>query len=186
MSINRRDFLKIAGISTIAGIGGASVIRGGKGDEIEASHVVLDDKALKAKHWAMVIDLSRFRTEEDYKKVINACHSIHNVPDLGNPKDEIKWIWTDTFEHTFPGQGSRHMSETLKHKPFLLLCNHCEKPACVRVCPTKATFKREDGIVMQDMHRCIAGSVCACPFCQELTMDRVAGRTRTPNIRRGL
>jgi molybdopterin-containing oxidoreductase family iron-sulfur binding subunit len=36
----------------------------------------------------------------------------------------------------------------------------------VRVCPTKATYKRPDGIVMQDMHRCIGCRFCmaGCPF----------------------
>jgi Fe-S-cluster-containing dehydrogenase component len=166
MSMNRRQFLKLAGISTVLGLGGTSVISALRGGKLEASHVLTDEKALNAKHWAMVIDVSKFKTEEDYKRVITACHSIHNVPDFGNPKDEIKWIWTDTYEHTFPSQPNEYMEEETKQKPFVLLCNHCANPPCVRVCPTKATFKRQDGIVMMDQHRCIGCRFCmaACPF----------------------
>ncbi|GAB4414072.1 MAG: 4Fe-4S dicluster domain-containing protein [Thermodesulfovibrionales bacterium] len=164
MSMDRRQFLKIAGLSTI-GIG-AGWILSRPGDFLEASQFLQTKELLKAKQWAMVVDMRKFKTEEDYKKVINACHRIHNVPDFGNPKDEIKWIWSDTFEHAFPGQESEFMPEQMKHKPFVLLCNHCENPPCVRVCPTKATFKRNDGITMQDPHRCIGCRYCmaACPF----------------------
>lgn len=165
MSINRRQFLKIAGISSLYGVGAAAGVlwRGG----IEASQYSKSPDALKAKRWAMVIDSRKFKTEDDYKKIIHACHSIHNVPDIGDPKEEIKWIWTEKFRYVFPELKGDYMPEGVIDLPFAVLCNHCDNPPCVRVCPTQATFKRkEDGIVMMDYHRCIGCRYCmaGCPY----------------------
>ena len=45
-------------------------------------------------------------------------------------------------------------------------CQHCENPSCLRVCPTGATKKREDGIVWVDSEICIGCGACimACPY----------------------
>lgn len=48
-----------------------------------------------------------------------------------------------------------------------ILCNHCNRPPCVRVCPTSATFKDEvTGIVKMNYKRCIGCKTCmaACPY----------------------
>ncbi len=158
--------MKIAGISTILGIGSTAVVGGLKKGELQASQIVPNPEALTAKRWGFVVDMSKFKSEGDIKRVIASCHDIHNVPDYGNPKDEVKWIWKDDYEHVFPGQENEYATEEMKGKPFMVFCNHCAQPACVRVCPTKATFKRKDGIVMMDMHRCIGCRFCmaACPF----------------------
>ena len=45
-------------------------------------------------------------------------------------------------------------------------CMHCDKPACVNVCPRDAITKRSDGIVLVDEGKCIGCRYCrmACPF----------------------
>ena len=171
MSINRRQFFRLAGVTAVLGIGGASVLEAltGKGEAASApgARFTTDAKAVTGKRFGFAIDVSKLKTDEDYQKCISACNDIHNIPDYGNPKDAIKWIWKDSYEHTFPTVTETEiMNRELKEKPFILLCNHCDQPACVRVCPTQATFKRPDGIVMQDMHRCIGCRFCmaACPF----------------------
>lgn len=164
MGIGRRGFIKLAGLTTAAGIIGktpADVFA----DE-QLPEVSQQGEAIVGKRWAMVIDLNKCRQEEGCTDCIQACHSIHNVPDFGNPKDEVKWIWKEHFDHAFHEQEHQYINEEIKHSHPILLCNHCDDPPCVRVCPTQSTWKRDDGIIMMDMHRCIGCRYCvaACPY----------------------
>jgi molybdopterin-containing oxidoreductase family iron-sulfur binding subunit len=95
-----------------------------------------------------------------------ACHKAHNVPRIDDPQNEVKWIWRENFHGAFPEQDTKIVPGDLRHFGFPVLCNHCDNPPCVRVCPTRSTWKRGDGVVMMDMHRCIGCRYCiaACPY----------------------
>ncbi|MGD2014204.1 MAG: 4Fe-4S dicluster domain-containing protein [Desulfobacterales bacterium] len=169
MDSSRRRILQLLGLSSLA-LAAKPVFNAFAEEEHGGkTHPILkeNDNALKAKQWAMVIDTRQFESEEDLEPLIEICHKIHNVPHLSEKRHEIKWIWGAHYHNAFPGKAARFLSEEVEHKPFFVLCNHCENPPCVRACPTKSTWKREsDGVVLMDFHRCIGCRFCmaACPF----------------------
>ncbi|MBR9984277.1 MAG: 4Fe-4S dicluster domain-containing protein [Desulfosarcina sp.] len=169
MNNSRRRFLQIAGVSAL-GLGAKPVLDAfaAGGGEGPGFHVARGEDALDAKQWAMVIDTRQLQSSADLEPIVEACHKVHNVPTtIVNKNHEIKWIWEAHYHNAFTDKTNPFLNESVEHRPFLLLCNHCENPPCVRACPTKATFKRErDGIVLMDFHRCIGCRFCmaACPF----------------------
>lgn len=72
---------------------------------------------------------------------------------------EIRW------RKVYAVQEDAHT--TISTREYIsLACNHCEEPACMNACPTKAYTKRADGIVIHTQARCIGCKMCikACPY----------------------
>jgi len=102
-----------------------------------------------ATRWGMVVDLRRCT---GCQACSVACKAENGVP-LSVFRTWVKMI-----------EKGRYPNVSLSFLPAF--CNNCENPICVRNCPTQATYRREDGIVMQDPHRCIGCKYCfaSCPY----------------------
>ncbi|HEX9625751.1 MAG TPA: 4Fe-4S dicluster domain-containing protein [Acidiferrobacterales bacterium] len=149
MSMNRRDFLAAGG----AAVAGTALLPGLK--LIELAQARSPDEAVTSLHrWGLLIDASQCATGCD--ACVTACHEENGVTDEGNPATDAQWIRKVTLKDKQTG-----FVQTLP-----MMCLHCEHPPCVDVCPTGASFKRADGIVLVDKHICIGCRYCmmACPY----------------------
>jgi len=109
--------------------------------------------------WGMVIDLDKC---VGCQACSVACKEENNVPH-GSPSEqklrrEIYW------HKVIAASTGSYPSAKVTVVP--MPCMHCDTPPCVTVCPANATYKRSDGIVVQDFRRCIGCKYCiaACPY----------------------
>ena len=92
-----------------------------------------------------------------------ACKLENNLP------NDVWWnrILTDNGgEMGFDMVGGSY-PDNLKLSFLPTSCQHCENPACVKVCPVGATYRDpETGVVRQDYDKCIGCRMCmaACPY----------------------
>jgi Fe-S-cluster-containing dehydrogenase component len=171
--MNRRDFLKI-GFITVAGM------------TIPLSALeILKPEALasithsKKKRWGFVADVNKCI---GCGMCVKACKLENEVPFESN----VSRTWVERYVQTKDGEVlidspkemrygiikndpmGRQIAEKDIAKGFFVpkLCNQCEKPSCVQVCPVGATYKTEDGVVLVDRKWCIGCGYCVqnCPY----------------------
>lgn len=108
---------------------------------------------------------TRYVMVVDMKRCIG-CHTCAIACKSGNNLPNDVW-WNRVLTLNSNDMDNPHGKFPDLEKKYLTLgCQHCEDPACVKACPAQATYKREDGIVMQDYDKCIGCCLCitACPY----------------------
>ena len=99
--------------------------------------------------WGMVIDLDRCTA---CQACVVACQVENNIPLADRDDCErgrgISWIRLAPFR-----EGDHGTRPSLRLVP--ILCMHCERPPCVKVCPVNATWQEKDGITVIDYDWCI-------------------------------
>lgn len=102
--------------------------------------------------------MARYGMLINVKKCVG-CYGCRVACQMQNslPPEEAFIKFHEKEEGTFPN---------VSYQIFPTQCMHCEDAPCVEVCPTGASYKREDGIVLVDHDKCIGCKYCmvACPY----------------------
>ncbi|MDO8263763.1 MAG: 4Fe-4S dicluster domain-containing protein [Gallionella sp.] len=145
IDIQRRSFMKTSlGIAAVAIAPGMLLFDIAHGKPQSVSGKV---------RWGMLIDTTQCK--EGCNDCVTACNHENGLSG-GTRATDSQWIRKIEIKDVSSG---RELS-------LPMMCQHCEHPPCVDVCPTTASFKRADGIVLVDKHRCIGCRYCmmACPY----------------------
>ena len=155
---NRRDFVSIASKTTAAAVVAPGVLLHSIANSAPRSEPVTDKV-----RYGLLIDTTK--CADGCSDCVSGCEKENGLdrvkmPEGADPEEwerqRPRWIRTVKVKDRLTG----HVSS------LPLMCQHCESPPCVDVCPTGASFRRADGIVMVDRHICIGCRYCmmACPY----------------------
>jgi len=126
----------------------------------------------KNHYYAMGIDINRCI---GCGRCVQACKIENKVP----PQPFFFRTWVERYAITVEGEaivdspkGGVRFPAILSEKEILRtffvpkLCNQCDNPPCVQVCPVGATYKTIDGVILVDEEYCIGCRYCiqACPY----------------------
>ena len=143
---DRRQFLKaaLAGAASVILAPGIVLI----------ANAEAGSPATSQHRWGLLIDTTR--CPQGCTKCVDACRTEQGWESHNLGAADPQWI--RKVEATDNGTGT--------HLSLPVMCQHCDQPPCTDVCPTGASFKREDGIVLVDRHLCIGCRYCimACPY----------------------
>jgi tetrathionate reductase subunit B len=170
----RRTFLGVAAGLTVATVAPGVVLH-------TAAAAPRSEAVTDAVRWGMLIDTAK--CVEGCTECVKACDHENGLDLQVKPEGEsqAKWdmqksVWIRKVK------VQDNLSGYVANLP--MMCQHCERPPCVDVCPTGASFKRADGIVMVDRHTCIGCRYCmmACPYKARSFIHQVVAEklTRTP------
>jgi Fe-S-cluster-containing dehydrogenase component len=153
INLTRRDFLTL-GATAVGSVLAAQVFTTGplspfsvlKQQQIEGLPESTGHGATGEHHWGMVISLDKCIGCEYCTR---ACCATNNV------REDMAW-----------NVVSEEISSANSTFYFSRPCLHCRVAPCVEVCPVRATYIREDGLVVMDYDRCIGCRYCevACPY----------------------
>jgi len=154
----RREFVSIASKTAAAAVVAPGVLLHSVANSAPRSEPVSNKV-----RYGLFIDTTK--CADGCSDCVSACDKENGLDMVGKPegasdddweRQRPRWIRTVKVKDRLTG----HVSS------LPLMCQHCEHPPCVDVCPTGASFRRADGIVMVDRHTCIGCRYCmmACPY----------------------
>jgi len=157
VKLDRRDFLKKSGLAAATVVAPGVVLHGA------AEAGPRRDPVTSSVRWGMLIDANK--CADGCSACVDACDKENGLDQLMKPegandeqwaKQKPRWIREIKLKDNLTGQVTS----------LPMMCQHCEHPPCVDVCPTGASFRRADGVVMVDRHTCIGCRYCmmACPY----------------------
>ncbi len=153
---SRRSFVGTAA-AVGAGLGVAALAPGLHLIEVSQAGTARSpgEAASNTVRWGMLIDTTKCASGCD--ACVKACNTENGINEtIKDARQGSQWI--RKIELKDPKNGREHS--------LPMMCQHCANPPCVDVCPTGASMKRADGIVLVDRHICIGCRYCmmACPY----------------------